>query len=133
MHELGDQIDVVVVRAHLVQRHDSGMVEPRRRQRLALDSGAPGIAPLTRDDLHRHIALELLVVGPPDDAEAACADPALEAVAPEDWLVATPREPLRRGASGRRTAVLGASHLASTFDPPVAPPAAPRARRRRQP
>ena len=40
VHQLGHQVDVVVVRAHLVERDDARVVQPRGRERLALDARA---------------------------------------------------------------------------------------------
>ena len=60
-------------------RDDRRVVEACRCQRLALDPLAR--AALARDHLDRHLALEALVPGVPDDAEAAGAEPLLESVA----------------------------------------------------
>ena len=60
----------------------AGMVQARRGERLALDPLAA--AALARDHLDRHLALEPLVPGVPYDAEAARAEPLLEAVAAQD-------------------------------------------------
>ena len=56
-----------------------GVVQPRGRPRLALRARSAGSSPSRGIDLDGHLALELLVVGEPDDAEAAGADPAARA------------------------------------------------------
>ena len=65
-------------------------------------SPAPALA---RDRLDGHLALELLVPGQPDHAEAARAQPALQAVAPEH----------QRAASGEPLGGLGAAAWAACW------------------
>ena len=80
-HQLGDEVDVVLVAAQLVQGDDPRVVEPGGRERLALDARPVGVVALARDHLHGHVALELAVARPPDHAEAAGAEPLLQPVA----------------------------------------------------
>ena len=77
-NQLGDEVDVVLVGGELVDADYAGVVEPRGGPRLALNSLAAGV--LEGDHLHRHLALELLVPGQPDDPEAARAEPPAEPV-----------------------------------------------------
>ena len=79
--ELGDQVGAVVVSPGLVERDDVRVLEPRGRLRLALETAR--VDALAQHDLDRHLAVEALVVGLPHRAEAAGAEPALQAVAPE--------------------------------------------------
>ena len=80
----------------------AGVAEARRGERLAL--GARGdLAVVQLDPLDGDHAVELLVVGQPDDAERAVPEAAHQPVAPEDE---------RRGRSGHpvvRSAVCTAS------------------------
>ena len=86
------------------------MVQSRRHARLANGALGHRTVALPLDDLHRHLALELLVEGQPDHAEAAGAEPSLEPVAIEDQPVAVPSgrpETARRiGLHRRRPAVV---------------------------
>ena len=94
--ELGDEVDGLVVAAGLVQRDDRRVRQPRGgaapRARRARRAAASCIG----DALDRDGAVEALVVGQPDDAEAARAEAAHEPVAAED----APRR--RRGARRAR-------------------------------
>ena len=81
-NELGDEVDVVAVGGQLVDRDDRRVAESCGRSRLALHPLLARSA-LARDGLDGDLALELLVPCQPDDAEAACAEAALEPVAPE--------------------------------------------------
>ena len=78
-HELGDEVPRLVVVAGLVERDDPRVREPRGRQRLAL--GARVLLAVERDALDRDGAVEPLVVGQPDRAEAAAAEAPHQAVA----------------------------------------------------
>ena len=80
-HQLGDEVDRVVVAAGLVQRDDAGVRQPRRGERLALR--ARRVLPHDADALQRDRAVQLLVVREPDDAEAARAEAPDQAVAIE--------------------------------------------------
>src|SRR4051794_32714582 len=65
------------------------MVQARRHARLAfgaLRMRVVGGCAVPRNDLHGHLAFELLVEGEPDDAEAAGAYTSLEAVTAEHEL-----------------------------------------------
>ena len=73
-HELGHEIEVVLVRPQLVEGHDPGVVQPGGGARLAF---RPLVAVLARDDLHGHVALELLVARLPNRTEAAGPEAAL--------------------------------------------------------
>lgn len=114
-HQLRDQVDVVVVRSQLVERHDAGVVEPRRGERLPRHARAVVGTLLARHHLDGHVALELDVVCLPHHPEAARAQPLLELVAPQHDPGAG-REVLRR-APHRRFSVgccaVGRSHLGS--------------------
>ena len=120
-NQLGDQVHVVGVGGELVDRDDAGVVEPRCGARLALH--APAALALERDGLDRHLALELLVPGQPDDPEPARAQPALEPVAAEDQPRAgSPGQGFGRvratqgqGARLLREAGLGTFHLRFRF------------------
>ncbi len=69
-HQLGDEVDGVVVAPGLVQRDDPRVRQPRGRLRLALGPRARrGV--VRRDPLDGDGAVEALVVGEPHDAEAA--------------------------------------------------------------
>ena len=81
LDQLGDEQRVAVLLAHLVERDDARMVEPRRRLRLAQHPPAGLAARLDR--LDRDGALEPPVPGLVDDAEAAAADAALDQKAVE--------------------------------------------------
>ena len=115
-NELRHQVDVVLVGGQLVDADDRGMVQAGGRERLALDAlSAPA---LERDRLDRHLALEALVPGVPDDAEAARAEALLEAVATEHQTRARGarqafgrvRPSQRHGAGLLGQACLGTSH-----------------------
>ena len=93
-HELGDQVDGLVVAPGLVEGDDPRVRQARRGARLALGARRHrGV--VHRDALDRDGALEVLVLGQPHDAEAARADLAHEPVAAEH----APR--VAAGARGR--------------------------------
>ena len=73
MDELGDQIEGVLLGACLIQGDDRGMRQPRGGERLA--GGALAIFAGGERSLERHLTVEQLVVGSPDDPEAARAEP----------------------------------------------------------
>jgi hypothetical protein len=80
--ELGREVERLVVVARVVQRDDPRVAEPGGGQRLAL---GPRRAPaVDRDPLQRDRPVEALVVREPDRPEAARAEAALDAVAPQD-------------------------------------------------
>ena len=81
LDQLGDEQRVAVLLAHLIERDDPRVVEPRRRLRLAQHPPAGLTARLDR--LDRDGALEPPVPGLVDDAEAAAADAALDQKAVE--------------------------------------------------
>ena len=92
LDELHDVVGRPVVLAHAEDRHDVGVVQLRRRPRLALES-VPllGVAEdLRRQELQRHVAAEGDLLGLVDDAHPAAADLA------EDPVVAQLR-PAARG------------------------------------
>jgi hypothetical protein len=74
-HELGDEVDRVLVLSGLVERDDPRVAQPGRRARLALGTAAD-VGVLDADALDRHRALELLVVGQPHGAHAPRPQPA---------------------------------------------------------
>ena len=81
-HQLGHEVDLVLVEGQLVDGDDARMVQPGGRARLALD---PLPAPaLERHRLDGHLALELLVPRQPDHAEPARAQAAVEPVAAQN-------------------------------------------------
>ena len=101
-----------------------GVLEPRRRQRLAAEAGHEGlvVGQVLGQQLDRHRALEHGVGGQEDGRHAARAQPALHAVAARDLggnghpsssgTTAPPRRRRRRGAlfaSGAALAALGCS------------------------
>jgi hypothetical protein len=90
VHQLGDEVARSRLLAGVVQGDDAGVVEPRRGDRLA-PGALVGVA-VGRDHLDRHLAVQALVQGGVNGAEAAAAEPAAEAVAAQD----------ERGRSGRR-------------------------------
>src|SRR5207248_8172571 len=94
-----DQIGAVVVDRGLIQRDDSGVAEPGRRPRFALE--APADHPLARQGLDGDVAFEPLVTGHPDDAEATRPEPPVKAVAAEYDLAARTLAtiPDRRGSA----------------------------------
>ena len=99
-HELGDQPPRLLVVAGLVERDDRRVREPRGGERLAL--GARVLAALERDALDRDGAVQALVVGEPDHAEAAAAEAPDQAVAVEDErLLAVRSAPASRAAAPR--------------------------------
>ena len=63
----------------------------RRAEASASRSTRSPAAALARDHLDRHLALEALVPGVPDDAEPARAEPLLEPVAVQDGRAARDR------------------------------------------
>ena len=77
LDELGDEQGAAVLLAHLVEGDDAGMVEARRRLRLAQHAAAAGSAAGV-DRLDRDRALQAAVPGLVDGAEAAAADAALD-------------------------------------------------------
>jgi hypothetical protein len=80
-HELGDEVDLVLVRRELVDGHYPGVIQTGRCAGLSLH---PLAAPtLARHRLDGHLTLELLVPGQPDDPESARSEPPLEAVPPQ--------------------------------------------------
>ena len=96
----------------------------RRAAARASRSHALAAAALARDRLDRHLALELLVPGQPDDAEAAGAEPALEPVAARAPRAAPSapgrrlcrvRSAQRQGAGLLGRADLGAFHVRFRF------------------
>ena len=118
--ELGDEIDRVAVAPRLVEGDDSRVREPSRGHGLAL--GARGDRRVVdADALDRHGAVEVLVVGQPDDAEAARPQTAHQAVAIEHELAGAPRVVLRRRMRGpRRRRVPGGLHRLPGSTPPAA-------------
>ena len=93
--ELHDVVVMAVVPPHAEDRDDVGVVQPRRRPRLPLEPqhllgvGEGRIG----EDLQGHASAERLLLGLVDDAHAAAADLA------EDAVVAQPLQP-RRGVNG---------------------------------
>ena len=107
-HQLGDEVDGVVVAPGLVQRDDPGVREPRGRLRLALGPRARrGV--VRRDPLDGDDAVEALVVREPHDAEAAGAEAPHEPVAIEDEprALAVPVHDPDAGGLGRGVQLLG--------------------------
>ena len=103
---------VAVLPAHAEDRHDVGVVQPRRRLRLALEP--PHLLRVQqragREDLQRHAAAQRLLLGLVDHAHAAPADLA------EDAVVAQPLEPdPHRGAVGGQRAGGAAGALAQVL------------------
>ena len=112
--ELGDEIEGVVVDVGLVQRHDRRMGQTRRRERLA-GSALAGlrrcVVPVgdrhlrgQRYPLERDLAVQQLVIRPPDNAEPARAEALDQAIAAvqQRTLMRGPARVLgrmRRGAS----------------------------------
>ena len=82
--ELGDEVDRVGVLAELVEGDDAGVVQPRRDAGLARGARGNRLVAVLGDDLDGDLALELLVEGQVDDAEAARSELALELVAVQD-------------------------------------------------
>src|SRR5688572_6250416 len=70
--QLGDEIGIAAVLAHLVERHDAAVVEPRRR--LGLAQNAPARLASRLDRLDGDAALEALVPGAVDGPEPAGAE-----------------------------------------------------------
>ena len=104
-HQLGHEVDRVVVATCFVEGDDAGVCEPRGRERLPLR--ARRILPRHADALERDRAVELLVVCEPDDAEPAGSEAAHEAVAIEhERLARASRDHLRR--------LLGSLHRITT-------------------
>ena len=66
LDQLADEVSAAVALPQLVQRHDAGMVEPRRR--LGLAQHPPSGAPAGLDHLDRDGALETLVEAAVDGA-----------------------------------------------------------------
>ena len=103
---------VAVVPAHAEDRHDVGVVQPRRRPRLPLEPqhllgvGQGRIG----QDLQRHAPAERLLLGLVDDAHAAPADLA------EDPVVAQPLQP-RRGVNGHAAGGVVGAVGAEVFHP----------------
>ena len=88
LDQLADQVGVAAVLAELVERDDPAVVEPRRRLGLAQHPAARLAADL--DHLDRDVALEALVPGAVDGAEAPGAEP-LEQREPAENRVLTHR------------------------------------------
>ena len=117
--QLGHEVDGVLVAAGLVQRHDPRMLEPRRRERLALGARRD-LRVVQLDPLDGDHAIETLVVREPHDAEGSGAEPARQAVAPE--------RDRRLGCVtdvGRRQRVVGGLHHLPPSPPRAVPPAGP--------
>ena len=76
-HQLHDEIGRACRRARVVDVRDVGMIERGQRLGLALEPGEPvGISGKgLRQDLQRHIAIQLRVVGAIDLAHATRAEP----------------------------------------------------------
>ena len=81
-HELGDEVEGLVVATGLVEGDDPRMRQARRRARLPLGPCRHRVV-VHGDALDRHGALEALVLGQPHHAEAARADLAHQPVAIE--------------------------------------------------
>ncbi len=93
--QLGDQEPLAAGLAGVEHRHDPRVVEPRRRQRLAL--GTLGHRARSRDDLDRHEPVESFVARREDRAEPAGAQPLAEPVAPQDERSVNDGRKLLRG------------------------------------
>jgi hypothetical protein len=115
--ELGDQVARPGLLPRVVDRDDPRMVEARGGQRLARGAVVGLGGRVGGHHLHRDEPLEPLVVGLEDRAEAAAAQTAPEAVAPQDERVVVRgggggevgerghgRAPVWFGAPGRRPA-----------------------------
>ena len=99
LDELHGVIGRLAVLADLEDRHDVGVVQPRRRLRLAAEplQRLGVVRDLVRQDLQRHPAAQADLLGLVDDPHAAPAD------LPEDPVVAQPLRPARdRIPRGRR-------------------------------
>jgi hypothetical protein len=115
----------VIVVAELVERDDAGMVEPRGGDRLALNARVVAVVACERDHLDRHVALEPLVVGLPDDAEAPRSEPLAEPVATEHEPARRRfAKPLGAGVARNPDRGVGPTHLGSVFGPRRGAPAA---------
>ena len=80
--ELGDEMHGVLVAAGLVERDDRRVAEARSGERLAV--GARGdLMVVQLDPLDGDHAVQLLVVGQPDDPEGTVSEAANQPVAPE--------------------------------------------------
>ncbi len=86
LDQLGDQVEGAVVCARLVQRDDRRVREARRRERLAGRALTVAVRPQP-NALDGHLAVQQLVVGAPDDAEAAAAELLEQSVAAEHELL----------------------------------------------
>jgi hypothetical protein len=91
-HELGERLAVDELHRHedaaaeggdVVHRDDVGVLETRHRLRLAQQPGAAVASAVVAQQLDRHLAVELGVVGGVDHAHAALAEAVEDQVAPE--------------------------------------------------
>ncbi|ESU46197.1 hypothetical protein P376_5825 [Streptomyces sp. HCCB10043] len=105
-HQLHDDPRLAVLDHHVVDGDDGGVVDPGCGPRLAPHALVHGavfaLAEVVRYArlLHGHLAVDDLVVGPPDRAHPAVPEPRDQPVAPADQPVRRPVRGARR--SGRR-------------------------------